>query len=67
MTVGAYAGAATAMDKLADYYLDRADQIFPIIEVDAMRKVTIHLTKGVQMKVLEGSRYGTLASNESKR
>jgi len=66
LTVGAYAGAATAMEKLSDYYLKRADQIFPIIEIDAMRKVTIHLTRGVEMKTLEGSTHGALARNESQ-
>lgn len=65
LTVGAYAGAATAMEKLSDYYLERADQIFPIIEVDAMRVVGIHLTAGVTMKALDGSVYGPLAKNEN--
>lgn len=67
LTVGAYAGAAKAMEKLADFYLKRADQIFPIIEIDAMRKVTIHLTAGVEMRTRDGSMHGTLAKNESKR
>lgn len=67
LTVGAYAGAATAMEKLADYYLKRADEIFPIIEVDAMRVVGIHLTKGATMRPLDGSVYGPLAQNENTR
>lgn len=65
--IGAYKGASTAMEKLADYYLERAEQIFPIIEVDAMRKVTVHMTSGVALKPLENEVYGTLARNESRR
>jgi len=67
LTVGAYSGAATAMEKLADFYLDRADQIFPIIEIDAMRKVTIHLTGGVQMDTVKGATHGAMVKNESTR
>jgi conjugal transfer pilus assembly protein TraB len=40
------AGFGKAMDKLAAYYITLADKVFPIIEVDADRKVTIVLTKG---------------------
>jgi conjugal transfer pilus assembly protein TraB len=67
LTVGAYAGAAMAMEKLADFYLQRADQIFPIIEVDAMRTVTVHLTAGVKLQTLDGGVHGALVKNESKR
>jgi conjugal transfer pilus assembly protein TraB len=67
LEVGVYKGASTAMEKLADYYLDRVDQVFPIIEIDAMRTVTIHLTKGVSLQTLDGSKFGTLAQNESTR
>lgn len=67
MEIAAYSGAATAMEKLADYYLERADQIFPIIEIDAMRKVTIHLTEGVALEELDNLEHGTLARNKSSR
>jgi conjugal transfer pilus assembly protein TraB len=66
LTVGAYAGAAGAMEKLADYYLKRADQVFPIIEIDAMRVVGVHLTSGVTMTPLKDGVYGPLAKNENK-
>ena len=56
-----------AMEKLADFYLQRADQIFPIIEVDAMRTVTVHLTAGVKLQTLDGGVHGALVKNESKR
>jgi len=67
LEIGAYKGASTAMEKIADYYLERAEQIFPIIEIDAMRKVTVHLTTGVRLKPLEDSEFGALAKNDRVR
>jgi conjugal transfer pilus assembly protein TraB len=50
LTAGASSGAASAMDRLAQYYIDMADQIFPVIEVDADREVTFIVNvKGTRM------------------
>lgn len=57
----AYAGVSQAMDRLAQYYLDRAEQIFPVIELDAMRTVNVHLTKGAALKLVDGATWGQLA------
>jgi conjugal transfer pilus assembly protein TraB len=57
----AYAGVSQAMDQLAQYYLDRAEQIFPVIELDAMRTVNVHLTKGAALKPMDGATWGQLA------
>lgn len=65
LEIGAYAGAAEAMEKLSDFYLDRADQIFPIIEIDAMRTVTIHLTAGLRLEPIQDATYSSTASNEA--
>ena len=67
LKAGAYSGASQAMENLSEYYLKRADQIFPIIEVEAMRVVTIHLTKGVALDTLDDSHHGPLAKNQSER
>lgn len=48
---GASSGASAAMTRLADYYMDMADQIFPVIEVDAGRQIDIVLTSGFKLKV----------------
>ena len=40
------AGANGAFDRLAQYYVKLADKMFPVIEVDAGRKVDIVLLKG---------------------
>ena len=48
---GVSSGASAAMTRLADYYMDMADQIFPVIEVDAGRQIDIVLTNGFKLKV----------------
>ena len=40
-------GSGDAMTRLADYYMKRADDTFPIIEVDAKRIGEIIFTEGV--------------------
>jgi len=64
LEVGAYAGAAEAMERIADFYLSRAEEIFPIIELDAMRQLTIHLTKGATLKLTDGATWGNLADTQ---
>lgn len=44
--VGAYGGAAKAMEMLADHYLDQAKAIFPVIEIDSGRNATIVVQEG---------------------
>lgn len=43
---GFTSGASSAMEKLADYYMSRANEIYPIIEVDANRIGEVILNKG---------------------
>lgn len=47
---GSYDGVSEGFSKVADYYLDLAEQMFPIIEIDAGRKVTIILTDKLSVK-----------------
>ena len=42
-------GASSALDKVADWYLQRANETYPIIEVDAGRRVDVILTEGVDL------------------
>lgn len=46
---GFVGGASSALDRIAQYYLDLADQLHPVVEIDSGRKVTIVLLKGRQM------------------
>lgn len=42
-------GVSTALNRLSDYYISLAEQIFPIVEVSAGRAVDIVFTQGVQL------------------
>jgi len=47
---GVAKGASAVAERLADYYMDLADQIFPVIEIDAGRKIDIVITSGIKLK-----------------
>ncbi len=42
-------GTSKAMDKIADYYMQMADQSFPIVSVDAGREVTLIVQAGASL------------------
>jgi conjugal transfer pilus assembly protein TraB len=46
---GMSSGASSALNKLADYYLERANEMYPIIEIDANRIGELVVTNGVEM------------------
>jgi len=52
MQNGTAYGAGSAFDRIAKYYLDLADQIFPVIEIDAGQKISFVMVKGASMGVL---------------
>lgn len=43
-------GTGKAMERIADYYMDMADQIFPILEVDAGRQIDLILNSGAEIR-----------------
>jgi conjugal transfer pilus assembly protein TraB len=49
---GAIGGASSALDRVAAYYLNLADQLHPTVEIDSGRPVTIVLLKGRQLASL---------------
>jgi len=49
---GAVSGVGSAFDRIAKYYLDLADQIFPVIEIDAGQKISFVMVKGASMGTL---------------
>ena len=51
MEFGAASGFGTALEKISDWYLKRADETYPIIEIDAGRVVEVVLTEGVALEV----------------
>ncbi|MBF0315141.1 MAG: TraB/VirB10 family protein [Oligoflexia bacterium] len=47
---GLASGASTALEKIADFYLARANETYPIIEVDANRRGELVLTNGIDLE-----------------
>lgn len=50
---GMYSGVSSGANRLADFYLKLADQVFPVIEIEAGREVDIVITNKKEMKTLE--------------
>jgi conjugal transfer pilus assembly protein TraB len=42
-------GLATSSNALMQFYLKMAEQMFPVVELDAGRKMTVIFMKGVEM------------------
>lgn len=51
---GAIGGASSALDRVAAYYLNLADQLHPTVEIDSGRRITIVLLRGRQLAALSG-------------
>lgn len=49
LKVGMFSGAAEATKKLADFYMKLANQMFPVIEINAGRKVDVVFLKSVRL------------------
>lgn len=46
---GIYTGVGKALNKLADFYIQQADKLYPVIEVDAGRIVDVIINKGLRL------------------
>lgn len=44
-------GFASALDRIAEWYLERADEVYPVLEVDAGRVVEVVLNEGLELGV----------------
>ncbi len=51
MEGGALKGAGYAMERLSHFYMDMAEEIYPVIEVDATRQVNFIVQKGTALKL----------------
>ena len=49
----AITGTGKALDRLAQYYLDMAENIFPVIEVDAGRPIELILNRGALLQLAQ--------------
>jgi conjugal transfer pilus assembly protein TraB len=51
---GAVKGVGSALDRLANYFLDMAEEMFPVIEVDAGRGIEFVLNRGATLRLGQG-------------
>lgn len=52
-------GVGKALDRLSQYYINLAEKLFPIIEIDAGRTVEVIFTKGFSMETNNHDQAGT--------
>ena len=60
---GALGGVNTAMNKIADYYIEMAKSIFPIVEIDAGRKIDFIMIRGAKLAIQSSSKGATRQEN----
>lgn len=51
MQGAAMKGASTALDRVAQFYIEMAESMFPVVEIDAGRRADIIITGGVKLKI----------------
>lgn len=68
LTSAGASGVSTVFNKLGEYYLKMAEQIFPIIEVKGGRTIDILLVGGEELSVVENNKVdiGAMQSNIDK-
>ena len=54
LPAGAVKGMGSALDRLANYFLDMAEEMFPVIEVDAGRGIEFVLNRGATLRLGQG-------------
>lgn len=52
---GAISGTSSALDRISQWYLERADELHPTINIDSGRRITIVLTRGRELATLRNS------------
>jgi conjugal transfer pilus assembly protein TraB len=53
---GAVKGVGSTLDRLANYFMDMAEEMFPVIEIDAGRGIEFALDRGVTLRLAQGRR-----------
>jgi len=52
---GAIGGASSALDRVSQWYLERADELHPTINIDSGRQITVVLTRGRELASLRNA------------
>ncbi|HNO76231.1 TraB/VirB10 family protein [Nitrosomonas mobilis] len=63
---GMGAGIGRSLDRVSQYYIRLAEQLFPVIEVDAGRVVEVVLTKGIEFEIGDGQEMISLGESRNK-
>ena len=50
---GALKGAGYSMDRMAHYYMDLAENLFPVVEIDATRQIEFVVQRGTPLKLYD--------------
>jgi len=53
LQMGAFGGLSKSAEKLSDFYLKMADQVYPVIEIGADRLIDVMLVEMAELKTLE--------------
>jgi conjugal transfer pilus assembly protein TraB len=48
-------GTGSALDRIAQWFIERADSLFPVVEIEAGRRVTVVVLKGMEMATVTGT------------
>ena len=51
MEGGGLRGVGFSMDRMAHYYMDLAENLFPVVEIDATRQIEFVVQRGTQLKL----------------
>lgn len=46
-------GASGALDRIAAFYLERADELFPVVSIEATRTIGVVLLKGAEIRPVD--------------
>lgn len=65
MQMGAFSGLSKSADKLSEFYLKMADQIYPVIEISGGREINIITTEMVELKDIEETTKNSTSNNNN--
>ena len=60
-------GTGAALDRLANYYMDMAENLFPVIEIDVTRRIEFVVQRGTELRLGAPTTRETSSWNASSR
>lgn len=62
----AVSGVSDALDRIADFYLEMAEGMFPVIEVDAGRQIDVFVSRGTNLQIRSKSPNSGARANNTR-